>query len=152
MFMYLFIFTFYPHLRTCLLTLERREEREETSMWERNIDRLPPICTLMGLNWTHNLSNVQGDTPTNWATWLGLDHLKKFLMYWFLERERGRKGGREGGRDRETERQTETSICTLSASLVASCERPDLGGNLRPRRVGTTLWPTELPGQSWILF
>lgn len=60
-----------------------RVRDRETSMWELNIDSLPPMCTLMG-DWTRSLNmcldwelniqpfGVQGDIPTNWATWPGV--------------------------------------------------------------------------------
>ena len=58
---YCFFFFFNPHLRICFLILERgvnreggRERKRETSMWERNIDQLPPVCALTGEQ-THNL-------------------------------------------------------------------------------------------------
>ena len=52
----------------------------ETSMWERNINWLPPVYTLTR-DRTHNLGvcpdqelnpqpfGVWEDAPTNWATW-----------------------------------------------------------------------------------
>ena len=75
--------TLYPHLRICLLILEREEGRErETAMWERNINRMPPIHAPTGY-WTHNLGmcpdrklilqsfGAWDDSPTNWPTKLG---------------------------------------------------------------------------------
>ena len=49
-------FFFNPHLRTCLLTLEREEGKEggrKTSVWERQIYRLSPVSA-PSRDWTHN--------------------------------------------------------------------------------------------------
>ena len=76
-FIYFTIIFFKPHQRICLLILEReeggrkrereRERKQETSLWERNIDRLPLVssptrdptqnlvCALTG-NWTQPFS------------------------------------------------------------------------------------------------
>ena len=59
------------------------ETEREISMWERNIDWLPPTCALtrdrtcipgMHANWGSNPQSlgVQDKAPTNWATLLGL--------------------------------------------------------------------------------
>ena len=76
---------------------ERKRERErKTSMWEINVNRLPPLCMLLtgdqtcnlictpNREWTHNpgmchdrTSNPQtffgvwDDTQADWATWSG---------------------------------------------------------------------------------
>ena len=68
-----------------LLILEKGRERErETSLWERNIDWLPPVPALIG-DWTHNLGTcpdwesspqpfgVRDDAPANWTTQAGLE-------------------------------------------------------------------------------
>ena len=60
-------FIFSPHPRIFLLILQREEAIErktETSLWERNIDQLPPVCTPTG-DQTHNLGMCpdQGSDP-----------------------------------------------------------------------------------------
>ena len=85
------IFIFNSHRRICLLILEREEGRKR----ERNIDRLPLICTLtrdrtcgLGtcLDWGSNQQpfGVQDDAPTNGATQLG--EMKAFLLLFLLRR------------------------------------------------------------------
>ena len=45
----------------------QRDTEREASMWERNIDQLPPVCALTG-DGNVNLFGVWDDAPTNWAT------------------------------------------------------------------------------------
>ena len=45
---------FNPHLRIWLSILEKEGRENETSVWERNIDWLPPVHASTG-DWTHNL-------------------------------------------------------------------------------------------------
>ena len=58
--------------------VEMGRERKKTSIWEGNIDWLPPVCTPTG-DWTRNLGTspqwepnlhpfgVQDNVPPNWA-------------------------------------------------------------------------------------
>ena len=45
----------------------RRKRGRETSIWERNIDRLPPVRTLTR-DWTHNPGMCPGETPESTIT------------------------------------------------------------------------------------
>ena len=71
---------FYPHLRVCILILEREEggekkrerEREgerETSMWAKH--RSVACCTCPGPGSNPPPFRVQDDAPTTWSTWPG---------------------------------------------------------------------------------
>ena len=63
-------------------------------MWKRNIDWLPPICTLIG-DQTNNLGicpdwesnplifGIQDDAPTNWATQMSRDDVDHFQTEMF---------------------------------------------------------------------
>lgn len=59
-------------LRVCFLKIDFRErgrERKierETSLWQRNIKRLPPICTQTGIE---PATFRYKEWPSNWATW-----------------------------------------------------------------------------------
>ena len=81
--LFLFFKFSYPHFRTCLLILDRREgretERERTSIWERYITWLPlthaptrdQTCNSGTCpDWELNLwpFSLRDDAPTNWAT------------------------------------------------------------------------------------
>ena len=103
---FIFIYFYYfvnPHPRICLLILERKEggEREterETSMWERNINGLPPLHTLTG-DWTCSLGmcpeqglnlqpfGVWDVTPTKHTTQQG-QRLCFFFNWWYIITER----------------------------------------------------------------
>ena len=89
-----------PHLRICLLILEKEEGGErmsekETLMWERSIDRSPPICAPTR-GWTHILSlgpdrelnpqtfGVWDDTPTK-PPGQGSDVLTYLLFFWYWQ-------------------------------------------------------------------
>ena len=61
-----------------------------------------------------------------------------FIYFWFIFlRDRGR--GRKREREREGERNIDLSLHLFMHSLVVSCMCPDLGSNLQPWCIGTTL-------------
>ena len=62
------------------------------------------------------------------------------FIYW---RERKREEGIEGN--------IGLLFHSFMHSLVSSSMRPERGSKPRPSPMGTALWPTELPGQSWLV-
>ena len=80
LFIYLFIYLLNPHLKICLLLLERgRKERGRERETERNINQLPLVRTpiedhtshlRMCPDWESNPQclGVWDNAPTNWAT------------------------------------------------------------------------------------
>ena len=83
------------------------------------------------------------------SPWLFWNYPFEFLnsftnFYWLiLERKRGR------GRHRKKKREREISLLLHSFlhSLIHSCMCPERRWNPQPSWIGTTLYPTELPGQ-----
>ena len=95
--------------------IEGEEEREETSVWERNINWFPPVHAL---TWdpSHNIL-AYGTTPqpTELCGW-GI--LPKLIINLERgeERERGRGAGRERGRETSMEREKHWWVGWLVAS------------------------------------
>ena len=54
---------FYPYLRTCLLILERGEEKERVG--KRNINLLPLVCSPTG-DWTQHLGRCPDQELNTW--------------------------------------------------------------------------------------
>ena len=87
-----------PHLRICLLILEGEKGRErKTLMWERNFDRLPPICDLTGAG-IHSLGVCPDQELNPQPFWCTREHsnqmshllrVKELILYlglhWALE-------------------------------------------------------------------